>query len=235
MVKIAIIEDDDIWAEKISEFLRQYENEYGQKIETRRFTDGYEIADGYNGGFDIILMDIEMGLMDGMEAAEQIRTKDEKVVIIFVTNMAQYAIRGYKVNALDYILKPITYMPFSQTLKKAIRSLDNIKETFITISLRDGTQKIRSSEINWVESQGHRLTFHTEKDEFETTVYSMKEIAEKLSDDGFMRCSSGVLVNLRKVSGIRNGNVVVGNDLLSVSRGKKAEFMAALVSYMTEW
>lgn len=234
MVKVAIIEDDDVWAGKISELLRQYENEYGQKIETRRFTDGYEIVDGYTGGFDIILMDIEMGLMDGMEAAEQIRTKDEKVVIIFVTNMAQYAIRGYKVNALDYILKPITYMPFSQTLKKAIRSLDNIKETFITISLRDGTQKIRSSDINWVESQGHRLTFHTEKDEFETTVYSMKEIAEKLADEGFMRCSSGVLVNLRKVSGIRNGNIVVGNDMLSVSRGKKAEFMAALVSYMTE-
>ena len=234
MIKIAIVENDDVWAEKISKFLRQYENEYSQEIEIERFTDGYGIVDGYSCRFDIILMDIEMGLMNGMEAAERIRELDEKVIIIFVTNLAQYAIQGYKVNALDYILKPITYIPFSQTLKKAVKTLDGKQEVFITIRLKEGARKIRASEINWIESRGHRLTFHLEGMDLETTVYSMKEMAGQLKDDGFMCCNSGTLVNLRKISGIRNGSIVVGEDELSVSRGRKAEFMAAVVRHMTE-
>ena len=120
MIHIAIVEDEDVWAEKINHYLKKYEIENQIPFHISRFHDGAEIADDYSGGHDIIFMDIEMGLMNGMEAAEQIRTKDEQVIIIFVTNMSQYAIRGYKVNALDYVLKPITYIPFSQTLRQYV-------------------------------------------------------------------------------------------------------------------
>ncbi len=65
-------------------------------------------------------MDVEMKFMDGMSAAEEIRKMDTEVVIIFITNMAQYAIRGYAVDALDYVLKPVSYFAFSQRLNRAI-------------------------------------------------------------------------------------------------------------------
>ena len=66
--------------------------------------------ENYSGDFDIILMDIQMKYMDGMTAAEQIRKLDSEVIIMFITNMTQYAIRGYEVDALDYVVKPVEYL-----------------------------------------------------------------------------------------------------------------------------
>lgn len=233
MIHIAVVENEDTWADTITGYLKKYEEEYQEQFDIRRYRDGYEIADGYAGGLDIILMDIKMGLMDGMEAAEQIRLVDEQVVIIFITNMAQYALRGYKVNALDYILKPIVYMPFSQTLKKAIRSLGRTKEDYITVNTRTGIRKLRTSDIFWIESSGHRLTFYTEDASYETTVYSMKEMEERLAPEGFSRCNSGSLVNLRRVDGVDGGYIRVGKNSLPISRSRKKDFLAAFVSYMT--
>ena len=179
-------------------------------------------------------MDIEMGLMDGMDAAEQIRKVDEQVIIIFITNMAQYALRGYKVNALDYVLKPISYASFTETLKKAVRSLDRTKEKYLSISMRDGVRRIKTSDIEWIESMGHRLTFHTLNGIYETTIFSMKEMEDKLESEGFTRCSSSCLVNLKWVKEVENSTVNVNGELLKISRGKKNEFMTKLVSYMTE-
>ena len=120
LIHVAIVEDDDNYAETIQEYLKKFGKVQQEQFLVSRFHDGYEIVDDYNKAQDIILMDIEMGLMDGMEAAEQIRKVDEQVIIIFITNMAQYALRGYKVNALDYVLKPISYASFTETLKKAV-------------------------------------------------------------------------------------------------------------------
>lgn len=234
MISVAIVEDDDRFASTIKEYLDRYGKESGTEFETTRFSDGYEIADGYKGGFDIILMDIEMGLMNGMEAAEEIRKTDDEVTIIFITNMAQYAIKGYAVRAMDYVLKPVSYPAFSESLKKAVARIGGRQETYLTVTYRDGMIKLLISDITFVESQGHRLSFHTERDVYETTTLSLREIEEKLEPYGFMRASSGILVNLKKVTGTKNGYVQIGETYLPVSRSRKNEFMAALVRNMVE-
>lgn len=234
MIQIAIVEDEDQCAEKMKEYIRQYLGTPGDEYSICRFCNGYDIVEKYAANLDIIFMDIEMSLMDGMEAAEQIRKIDERVVIVFVTNMAQYAIRGYRVNALDYILKPISYEAFSQSLERALRSLEKNRDVFITVKFRDGIVKIAAKDIEWIESQGHRLIFHTPRKNYETTVYSMKEVVDRLEPEGFKRCNKGSLVNLRMVQGIANGCVEIGGRSLQISRGKKNEFMSALVRYMTE-
>lgn len=234
MVSVAIVEDDPRFAETIQGYLEQYGRENGEEFAIKRYSDGYAIADGYRGGFDIILMDIEMGLMNGMEAAGEIRKTDEEVTIIFITSMARYAIQGYSVHALDYVLKPVAYPAFAETIKKAIAGLKKKDETYISVTYKDGMVKLRAADIYWIESQGHRLTFHAKEGAYETTVYSMREMEEKLAGDSFLRCSSGTLVNLRKVTGVKGGNIEVNGQLLQMSRGRKAEFMAALVSYLVE-
>lgn len=234
MISVAIVEDDDRFAATIQAYLDRYAKESGATFQTTRFTDGYAIADGYRGGFDIILMDIEMGLMNGMEAAEEIRKSDEEVTIIFITNMAQYAIKGYAVRAMDYVLKPVSYPAFSESLKKAIARVGGRQNPYITVNYRDGMMKLKISDITFVESQGHRLSFHSGKDVYETTTCSLKEVEEKLQPFGFMRASSGTLVNLNKVTGTKNGYVQIGEIYLPISRGKKNEFMAALVRHMVD-
>ena len=96
MVRIALVEDDPIYRNQLKEYLVRYEKESAEKIRITTFTDGDEIAIGYRAEYDIILMDIEMNYMDGMTAAEEIRRLDPEVVIIFITNSPQYAIKGYQ-------------------------------------------------------------------------------------------------------------------------------------------
>ena len=234
MIRIAVVEDEDKWANIIEECLDKLSKQDKIDIAITRFCDGYDLVENYTYNFDIILMDIEMPLMNGMEAAEKIRNVDAQVTIIFITNMAQYAIRGYKVNALDYILKPISYIPFSETIKKAVRIYDKDKGGFIVISHKSGTEKIMTDNIYYIESQGHRLTFHTSKGTYETTTYSMKEIEQILSSYSFKRCNSGCLVNLKYVTGYNGNELKVMDTSVSISRGKKNDFLAALASYMSE-
>ena len=120
MLEIAIVEDEENYRNVLCEYLKKYEQETGQEIHMSVFTDGDEIVENYTAKYDIILMDIEMQFMNGMDAARKIREVDKAVIIIFITNMAQYAIQGYEVDALDYILKPISYFAFSQRIQRAV-------------------------------------------------------------------------------------------------------------------
>ena len=95
MIQIAIVEDEEIYVKQLTEYIRKYQTERGKSIKVTIFGDGEDITENYSGSFDIILMDIQMRFMDGMTAAEKIRQIDQKVIIMFITNMIQYAVRGY--------------------------------------------------------------------------------------------------------------------------------------------
>lgn len=123
MITIAIVEDEEAYAKQLTEYIEKYQRESGKSIRVIRFSDGDEIVEKYTGEYDIILMDIQMKFMDGMSAAEAIRKQDTKVVIMFITNMTNYAIRGYEVDAMDYVLKPVSYFAFSKKLDRAIKRI----------------------------------------------------------------------------------------------------------------
>ena len=120
MIQIALVEDDENYQKELTEYLKTYEKESGEKFNISVFSDGDEIVENYKAVYDIILMDIEMKFMDGMTAAEHIREYDSEVVIIFITNMPQYVMKGYTVDALDYVLKPLSYYAFSQKIDRAL-------------------------------------------------------------------------------------------------------------------
>lgn len=142
VIRIALVEDDLQYRTQLKEYIAQYAAASGQEIHVTEFSDGDEIALHYKAEYDIILMDIEMTFMDGMTAAEEIRQKDQDVVIIFITNSPQYAIKGYAVDALDYVLKPVSYFAFSQRLERAIKRMKRREEKYFTLTTRDGTHRI---------------------------------------------------------------------------------------------
>ena len=120
MIQIAIVEDEEIYVKQLTEYIRKYQTERGRSIKVTVFGDGEDITENYSGGFDIILMDIQMQFMDGMTAAEKIRQMDQKVIIMFITNMIQYAVRGYEVDAMDYVVKPVEYFLFRRNWIKQL-------------------------------------------------------------------------------------------------------------------
>lgn len=231
-VNVAIVEDELGYADELQDYLKRYGREIGERFDVTVYTDGEDIVDDYRSGMhDIILMDIEMKSMDGMTAAERIRETDDDVVIMFITNMAQYAIRGYQVDALDYVLKPISYFAFTQRLGRAMERMRRREEKYVMITSKNGTSRVPLSSIQWIESSGHRLTYHTTVGPYESTTQSMKDVEAQLSADGFFRCNKGYLINLAHVQSVENGYAMVGFDRVAVSRSKQRELLDALSAY----
>lgn len=138
MIHIAIVDDSRPDREALKECLRRYGEENRQKFDIAEFEDGEDIVTNYTADFDMILMDIEMAFLNGMRAAERIRELDQTVLLIFTTNMPQYAIQGYKVNAMDYMLKPISYFSFSETMSRALMNIKTGAKEYLTIALISG-------------------------------------------------------------------------------------------------
>lgn len=233
MIKIAIVEDEHAYAMQLQEYLHQYEKENGEVFEISLFSDGDEIVNKYKPVYDIILMDVEMKFMDGMSAAEEIRKVDTEVVIMFITNMPQYAIRGYAVDALDYVLKPVSYFAFSQRLNRAISRMKKRETKMIAISIKGGTVRLNVTNVTYIESQGHTLIFHTVNGIYETSG-TMKELEKELSELNFYRGNKGYLINLAHVESVKDGCAVVRGEQLLLSRARKKEFMEALTRYWGE-
>lgn len=232
-IQIAIVEDELRFAKQLQSYIRQYEKESGRQIHITTFVDGEDITDHYCGAYDIILMDIQMQFMDGMTAAEKIRELDNEVIIMFITNMIQYAIRGYEVDAMDYVVKPVEYFAFSQKLDKAIGRLKKSGSISISVPAEDGIKKLAVSEIYYIESQGHYAKYRTAQGEFLSRV-PLRELEEKMKKYGFFRCGKGFLVNMKHVDGISGGDCIIGGGRIPISRNKKNEFMELLLQHMNE-
>ena len=154
MFRIAIVEDQDETRECLNRFVRQYAEEQGVQVEISLIADGSEIAAHYTPGFDIIFMDVEMPRLDGFGAAEAIRAVDAEVVLVFVTNMAQYAIRGYEVDALDYVLKPVNYYQFCTKLSRAIQRVQRRRGGQVVLQLAASSCWTRRISIIWRPAAG---------------------------------------------------------------------------------
>ena len=231
MINIAIVEDEDLYAGQLNDFIEQYTEESHETIRTTRFRDGDEIVEKYDGSFDIILMDIQMKFMDGMSAAEEIRKKDRNVIIMFITNRVDYAIRGYEVDALDYIVKPVSYFSFAKKLERAISRIPREKDATITLSYPQGMVRLKVDDIYYTESEGHNLIYHTAHNDYRIRQ-RMSEAEETLGPHGFFRSNKGYLVNLKHVDGVQDGCCLIAGQRLLISRARKAEFMMAMTEYI---
>ena len=231
MIHIAMVEDEAAVREQLQGYIQRYTRQYGTEFAVTEFSDGVEILDAYRPVYDIVLLDVEMKHLDGMETARRIRELDRDVVLLFITNMAQYAIKGYAVGALDYVLKPVPYFAFSQQLQKAEEKLRRRARHYLAVPVEGGLRRLDTAQIYYMESEGHRVHFYTEEGEF-SAPGALKTFEEKLADLPFARCNSGYLVNLAQVKSVQQGLAQVGPYELQVSRPKRKSFLAALADYI---
>lgn len=230
-MRIAIVEDESRYMEQLRDYLRKYQSEFRRSLEVACYDSGMSFIHSFKSQFDIILLDVAMPYIDGFETAQKIREQDAEVVILFVTNQAQHAIRGYEVDAMDYILKPISYFAFSQRLNRAISRVSRREEPCLVLNMKSGPRKLKIRDICYIESSGHNLIYHTLEGEF-TILGSLKDAEEKLSAHHFMRCNKGYLVSLRHVDNVQDGCAVVRGQHLLISRPRKTAFMDALTNFL---
>lgn len=232
-LRIAIVEDEKEYVQSLQDFLERYTTEHPMELTTTVFSDGLDIVTDYTACYDIILLDIQMKHMDGMKAAEKIRELDEEVIFIFITSMVRFAVQGYMVDALGYVVKPVPYLAFSELLEKAVKQVGARQaKDYMTIEVESGYLKLDISQIYYIESQRHNIMVHTEKGDFITTG-PLKKAEVLLSSKGFSKCHNAYLVNLYHVKGMVQNNLLLsGNHRLPVSRARKKAFMDSLADYM---
>lgn len=169
--------------------------------------------------------------MDGLAAAHRMRKVDPLVALIFVTNMAQYAIHGYEVDALDYMVKPIRYFNFKDKLSKALAMVQrrNVKDMLLRIE--NGVIRLKLSEIIYLEKDKNYIVFHTQRGTFRERG-SMTDMVEQLAQSGFAKCTAGCLVNLDFVTKVTKDEVWLGDIGLPLARSQKKDFAAGFMTHL---
>ena len=199
MINVAIVEDTLKDAETLKDYTRRAVEMVNETCEITVFNNAVDFLDGYRGNFDIVFMDIELPDINGMDAAKKLRLLDESVVLIFVTNMAQFAVGGYAVDAMDFMVKPVSYENVCIKISRAIKKIESKREEKLVLPGKSGVTVIMIPQIRYVEIMNHRLTFFTTQGDV-AAVGSLSKIEEKLLRFNFSRCNNYSLVNLNFVT-----------------------------------
>lgn len=231
MISVAVIEDEQKEIENLKKALSRYEEETGTAFRIAVFNDAELFLTNYKPVYDIVFMDIMLPGMNGMQAAHRLRKFDEEVVLLFLTNMAQFAIKGYEVGAIDFVVKPFRYYDLKMRLDRICHSLEK-KRPGIKIPVSGGVKSVNIDDINYIETNGHIVTYHMRDGVFTSRGGPMKEIEKQLAPHGFARCSVSFLVNLHQCLEVRGDSLMIGSDTLPISRGKRKQFMKQLQDAM---
>lgn len=231
MLSIAIVEDEESERRHLQECIQYLAEKEQFDYHVIEFSSGTAFIAQYQPIYDIVLMDIEMPGMNGMDAARALRQMDTSVVLVFVTNMIQYAVSGYEVDALSYLLKPINKYDFLMKMHRAVARTTKRVDESIQIKAAGEVYRIRVASIKYLDVQGHYVTYCTTEGNYQEYV-TLKEAEQKLNKSFFVRCSRPYLVNLKFVTGVKEDMVLIGGDKLPISRACKKEFLAAFAAYM---
>lgn len=233
MIKIAIVEDEKGIANGLLLFLDRYAEENDVKMQVKYFPCTTEFLTQYD-GFDIVLMDIEFkNDINGIEASRRLRKLDSVVTLIFVTSFEQFAVKGYEVQAFDFIVKPVVYSDFSLRMDRALQHVSKEVLDTITMGVKGGVKIISVKSIKYIEVIKHKLIFHTVEEVFECNG-SLGDMEKQLSPKGFVRCNHCYLVNLWYVRGVDGFSIDLDGEKIAISQSKKKEFMSALNRYLAK-
>ena len=226
MIRIAIVEDAAFDRQVLRDCLREYGQETGTELQITEFTDGSAFLEQYPEDLDLIFMDIMMDGTDGLTIARKLRRRDDKVLLVFVTSMVQYAVQGYSVDAMDFIVKPVTYTGLKLCMDRVVRRLNETAPVRLCFSNREGTHSVDAAEICYIESLEHKIVVHTVQEEIPSDM-SLASAEKMVKALPFFRCHVSYLVNLRYVDRISGNDVWVNGDRLAISRYRRKDFLEA--------
>ncbi len=226
-IRVAIVEDEQKASDLLKEYILRYGRENGTAFTVTQFSDAVGLLERYAPEYDIVFMDIQMPYMNGMDAAHRLRAADQKVILIFTTSLAQYAVEGYDVDALSYLVKPFPYFEFSMKLAKAVNRVPTTESNYITLHTKTGVIRLSETEIRYVEIRGHKTDYHAVAGTY-SHYSTLKLVEKKLSKELFARCNSCYLVNLFYVQRIEDNTCILDDGTaLAISHPKKQGFLSA--------
>lgn len=233
---IAVLEDTPRDSNRLKGFIDRYAQEHGIEVKTTVFSDGPDLLENYNRDFDVLLLDIELPTLNGMTVSERIREKDSFIPIIFITNLAQYAIRGYEVDALGFMVKPVSFVLFSNYFTKAIakcRRNEKLKENrVIALGGANNFRKVFFDDIIYIVKDRNYIVYQFTNQQTFKERGTMKNVLPRFENTSIKQCSSGCMVNLRHVSKLVGGDVHLQGIVFPVSLPFRNSFAHDLMDYI---
>lgn len=229
--RTAICDDDEKQIQILSALLTKWADLSGHACEIRAFSSGEEFLFEYeqDKAYDILLLDVEMQGMSGIEIARRIRRDNNRAEIIFVTSHFEFMGEGYEVDALHYLAKPVSEEKLMSVLSRAADKLA-AEPLSVVITCEGETVKLYETDILYVESFLHYISIHTNERE-----YKIKEniscFEDRLSDD-FFRIHRSYLASLKHITKISRASVSIeGKKDLPLARGKYDAVNRAFVEH----
>lgn len=207
---VAVVDDEPEFRKRILEMFTAYQSESENKLIIHEFGSAEELLKEYEekeSPFHILILDVEMGVINGAKAAKEIRKKDERVSIIFVTNFPSYAIDAFDVDAIGYLVKPVEYVQLKSRMAKAIINIDYLNDRlladnrYLTVKMNSRNVQIEINSIYYIEKRRNQSIIHTEHGEY-SCYDTLKQLYDQLDHPRFSYSHYGFIVNFDRVKSI---------------------------------
>ncbi len=237
-MRIGICDDEIGELERLGRLVEEYFQSRNLLCSLRAFKSGDELLLAMGRGFDLVFLDIYMGLEDGIAVARRIRELDKTCVIVFATNSRAHAIRGYGVRALQYLIKPIGADELNAALDLAAEELSSRSSRSVQVANRQGSYRIALDDLAYAESKARLVTVHT-RSQGDIRYYDrLDKLEARCGDERFLRCHKSFLVNLDYVDAVVNNKALMRDGHLvpiSISVQKAKEAFASHVAGRSPW
>lgn len=232
MYRIVLCDDESNTLSLLKEYLSLLSQSRGWEFEIRMYSSAEALLESALDETDLLVLDIGMDGLSGMEAARIIRQRGHTFYILFLTSMVEYALEGYDVRAFAFIKKPISYERFAEKISEAIEEITRRQGVVLCLKSGMAADYISSKDILYIDVRDHNIRIVLP--DSDKTYYEKLQTVEKLlSGQGFYRCHKSFLVNFRHIRSIRQDAVIMQNgEQLPISRHRRREFLSEFAKYV---
>lgn len=231
MINIGICDDELHYRSKIKDMLKEILSSYPINYKVYEFSSGEELLNNYPKDLDILIMDIQMKLINGMDTARKIREFDENLELIFMTSFVEFMQEGYEVKAYRYILKPISERKMSKNILPCINEIMKKRNNYLTINVKNYVDRIKIDSIIYIETARPNILIYT-NDNMYTTKMNISKMEKVLSEYGFFRCHNSYIINLKLVESMNSNTVIVGGKNILISKYRVKDLKLAITNIL---
>lgn len=228
-MRIAVCDDEEQYCMQMQSRIEAWYHSLDVVVDT--YLSGKDLLKRFDRqGYDLVFLDIEMPGMDGISLAKKLRERDEEIVLVFLTSHMEYALKGYGMNVLRYLTKPVREETLKEVLCYVMEKMQSKRRLWL--KTETGEEGVALSEIIYLEAQNQNVSVVTAEQSY-LIRYNLGDFERELREDGFIRIHRGYLVSLGKVTGVQKNEVVLTGDIrLPLSRTREKSFKEALYHYI---
>lgn len=231
MINIGICDDELLYRIKIKDIFKELLRLYAINYNIYEFSSGKELLNNHPKDLDILIMDIQMKIVNGMDTAKKIREFDQNLEIIFMTSFSEFMQEGYEVKAYRYILKPINERKISKNILPCIDEVMKKKKNYLSINVKNYIDRIKIDSIVYIETARPNILIYTH-DNMYTTKMTISKIEKILSEYGFFRCHNSYIVNLKLIESMNGNTVVVKGKNIPISKYRVKDLKLAITNIL---